>query len=107
MIKSSVRPACGVVARRALRHREASRDVVRDTATEGLRAVPLRQVAAGVAAVRWRDLQGVIVVYVALNAGSSHVGAGQGETGDAVVERRHVGPRDGVVALRAVCCAKS
>ena len=99
MIKRSVRPACGVVARRALRHREASRDVVRDTATEGLRAVPLRQVAAGVAAVRWRDLQGVIVVDMALRAGGRQVRARQRKSRHTVVEGIDICPCDGVMTL--------
>src|SRR5262245_58458063 len=83
VIKGRIGPVRGVVASGALRHGEACGDVIRDTATEGLRAVPLCQVAAGIAAVGRRYLQGVIIVDVALGAGRRDVRARQGESRDA------------------------
>ena len=44
----------------------------------------------------------VVVVDVALRAGSCGVGANKCEAGDAVIEAGLVGPRDGVVAARAI-----
>ena len=102
VIESGVGPAGGVVASGALRDREAGGDVVRDAPAHRLRAVPLRQVATGIAAVGRRNLQGVIVVDVALDAGRGQVRAGQREPGDAVIKAGHVGPGNGVVTLRAV-----
>ena len=63
--------------------------------------------ATGVAAIRRRNLQRVIVVDVALGARCSDVRTGQRETGHAVVETGHVGPGDRVVALGTVRGAKS
>ena len=76
-------------------------------AAHRLRAIPLRQVAAGVSAIRRGNLQSVVVVYVALGARRGHVRTGQRETSHGVVKRRHIGPRDCVVTLRAIGRRKS
>jgi len=107
VIESGVRPACGVVARGALGDRESGGDVIGNAAAERLCAVPLRQVAAGVAAIVLLNLQSVIVVDVALDAGRGHVSASQRKSGHRVVEGGHVGPRDGVVTLRAIGSGES
>jgi len=107
VIEGGARPAGGVVAGGALGHGEAGGDVIRNASAEGLRAVPLRQVAARIAAVVRLNLDRVVVIDVALNAGCGHMRAGQRKTGHAVVERAHVRPGDGVVALRAVGGPKS
>ena len=50
-----------------------------------------------------RGTQGVVIVDVALGAGSSRVRSGQGKAGGGVVEGSHIGPGNRIVALRAVC----
>ena len=75
MIKRSVRPACGVVARGALGDRESGGDVIRNAAAHRLGAVPLSQVAAGIAAIVRLNLKRVVVIDVALNAGRGYVTA--------------------------------
>ena len=105
MIERSARPTGGVVAGRALRHGEAGGDVIRYVATQSLRAVPVFEVARGVAAIGGLDGQRVAVADVAGHAGSGRRGdvhAGQREAGDGVIEGCHVGPSDVVVAIRAV-----
>ena len=105
VIKSGVGPTGGVVAGRALRHGEARSDVIRYAATQSLRAVPVFEVARGVAAIGGLDGQRVAVADVAGHAGSGRRGdvhAGQGEAGDGVIEGGHVGPGNVVVAIRAV-----
>ena len=105
MIERSVRPTRGVVAGRALRHGEACGDVIRDAAAQSLRAVPVLEVARGVAAVSGLDGQRVAVADVAGHTGSGrrrHMHAGQGEARNAVIEGSEIGPRDGVVAIRAI-----
>jgi len=72
-----------------------------------VRLLPSREVAAGVAAVRRRNLQVVVIVDVALSAsghlaGRCHlVRVGEWKTGRAVVEGS-AGPTRGVVASRAL-----
>ena len=56
VIESCAAPTGGVVAGGALRHGEAGSNVIRYAATQSLRAVPVLQVATGVAAIRRRDL---------------------------------------------------
>ena len=105
MIERSVRPTRGVVADRALRHGEARGDVIRYAAAQSLRAVPILEMARGVAAIGGLDGQGVAVADVAGHAGSGRRGdvhAGQREAGDGVIEGCHVGPSDVVVTIRAV-----
>ena len=99
VIESCVRPRRGVVASGTLRHRKAPADVIWHVATQSLRAVPVLQVAAGVSAIRGRNLQRVVVVDMALRAGRGHMHAGQRETSHAVVERCQVRPGDRVVTL--------
>ena len=63
--------------------------------------LPLREMAAGVTAIRGSDLQIVIVVCVAGSAGNVGVSVGKQESGSAVIEDRRI-PADGVVASGAV-----
>jgi len=65
VVESCVCPANGVVASGALGHREAGRNVIRNVASHRLGAVPLREVAGGIAAIGGLNLQIVIVVDVA------------------------------------------
>jgi len=97
VIKNGVSPVGGVVARRALRHREACSDVVGDIAAQSLCAVPLRQMAGGISAVGGLNGEVVIIVNVTLRAGSCGVSAGQCESADGMIEGV-IGPGDGVVA---------
>jgi len=63
--------------------------VIRYVAAQSLCAVPVLEVARGVAAVGGLDGQRVVVIDVAGHAGSGcrrHVHAGESEAGDAVVE---------------------
>jgi hypothetical protein len=106
VIKRRIRPARGVVTGRALGHGETRRNVVRDISAESLRAVPLRQVTAGIPAIRWCDLQRVVVTDMALRARRGDVRTSQGESRHGMVEGRHVHPGNGVVALCAVRCPK-
>ena len=100
VIERRVRPRRCIVARRALRSREASLHMVRDIAPERLRAVPIRLVAAVAVGVGAREA--VVVVDVAERAGCGEVGAGEREPGYAVVKRRNaVSPRYRVVASGA------
>ncbi len=64
-----------------------------------MRAGPIRSVAA--IAVRVGGGEIVIIVIVAEGAGRGGVGAGEWESGDAVIEGGG-GPRGGVVALRTI-----
>ena len=75
VIESGVRPAGGVMARRTLRDRESGGDVIRNAAAHRLGAVPLSQVAAGIAAIVRLNLKRVVVIDVALNAGRGYVTA--------------------------------
>jgi len=79
--------------------------VIRDAAAQSLRAVPVLEVARGVAAVSGLDGQRVAVADVAGHAGRwcrGHVHAGQSEACDAVIEGCQVRPRDGVMAIGTV-----
>jgi len=67
--------------------------------------LPGRKMAAGVAAVRWSNLQVVVVVDVALRAGHGRMSVRERESSDSVIECRR-GPRRGVVALGAICGGK-
>jgi hypothetical protein len=49
-----------------------------------------------------RGAKGVIVVDVALSAGSGQVRANQSKAGGGVIERSHIGPGNRIVALRAI-----
>src|SRR5215469_6929226 len=93
------------MAGRALRHGEAGGDVIRDAAAQSLRAVPILEVAGGVAAISGLDGQRVAVADVAGHTGRRcrrDVHAGESEAGDRVIEGSESGPRDGVVAIRAI-----
>ena len=70
VIERRVRPSGGAVARGALRHREAGGDVIGDVAAKSLGAVPILEVAGGVAAVRRLNRQRVVVIDVAGHARS-------------------------------------
>ena len=79
--------------------------MVRDVAAHRRRAVPILEVAGGVAAVRWLNIQRVVVVDVAGRARSGrgrHVHAGQCKASHAVIEGSQIGPRDSVVTIRAI-----
>jgi len=99
MVEGRISPAGGVVAGGALRDRKTGRNVIWYATAQGLGAVPLRQVASRIATVRRRDPQGVVVIDVTLDTGGGYMSASQREPGDAVIERRHIGPRNGVMAL--------
>ncbi len=93
------------MARRALRGREARRDVIRYRSTQRRRTLPSRLMAA--VAVRVRHRKGVVVPHVAVRA-SHHlprrrhlVRARQGPACRAVIEGRR-GPGDRAMACRAV-----
>ena len=109
VIKLAVGPVQSVVASRALGRRESCGDVIRHIATEGWRALPSGNVAT--VAIRIRGCEGVVVPDVAI--GASHDFASrrqlmrtrQRPPGHAVVKNRG-GPRDRVVACRAVRCRK-
>lgn len=107
VVKRRVCPAGSVVTTGALRHRKSRRQVIRHIAAQCLSAVPLSQVAAGVSAIRRRDLQLVVVIHVALRAGSGNVCTIQRESRHGMVERCQVCPRNRVVALRTVSHRKS
>ena len=93
------------MARRALRGREARRDVIRYRPTERRRALPSRLVTA--VAIRVRHREGVIAAHVAVGAGHDFPGrrhlvrARQRPARGAMVKGCG-GPGDGVVASRAV-----
>jgi len=76
--------------------------VIRHACAHRLRTVPLFQVARGVAAIRGRNLQRVVIVDMALDAGRRCVRAGEGKARDTMIERSEIRPRDRIVALRAV-----
>ena len=61
--------------------------------------------AAGIAAICRRDLQGVIVIDVAGGAGDVGVAVGEGKTGGGVIKDRGV-PGNGVVAPGAIAHGK-
>ena len=109
VIKFSVRPENRVVACRTHRGRKACTNVVRHVSAKGGRAVPGRLVAAVTIRVRRREV--VVVVDVAVRAGvhlarRRHlVRTRQRPPGRAVIENGS-GPRERVVARRAVGCRK-
>lgn len=76
VVESRVRPIDSVVARGALRYREARGDVVGYIAAQCLCAVPVLQMARRVAAVGRLNSQVVIVVGVATGAGRGDVRSG-------------------------------
>ena len=89
------------MARRALRGREARRDVIRYHSAERRGALPSDLVAA--VAIRVRRREGVVVAHVAVGAGHDFTGgrilvrARQRPARGAVIEDRCI-PGDGVVA---------
>lgn len=97
VVEGGVCPVDGVVTRRTLGDGEAGGDVIRDVATQSLCAVPLREMAGGVAAVGGLNSEIVVVIDVAVRTGRGGMSACQGEAGDRVIEGV-VGPGDGVVA---------
>ena len=109
VVELAVRPKQCVVARRALRRREARRDVVWHRSAERLCAHPCRLVAA--VAIRVRRREGVVVSRVAIGASHDFPGrlqlvrACQRPAGGAVIKDRR-GPRYGVVAGGAVRCCE-
>ena len=106
VIEFASRPEHGVVAGRALRYREARLDMIRHRSTERLRAQPGRLMAYR--AIRWCR-QFVVVAHVAerISAGDDFTGrhqlvrACQRPARGAVIKACG-GPRNGVVASRAV-----
>lgn len=76
--------------------------MVGHSATKRLSAVPLREVAGGVPAIIWLSREIVIVVDVALRAGSCRMSPGQRKACDGVVEGTDIRPGSSVVARRAV-----
>ena len=76
MIKSGIRPVGGVVTSGTLGDGEARSDVIGNIAAQSLCAVPLRKVAGRIAAVRWLNGEGVIVVGMAVGAGGGDVRSG-------------------------------
>jgi len=101
VIELAIGPQQRVVAERALRGREARRNVIRYRTTERLRAQPGGLVAA--IAVRVRCGEGVVVAHVAVGAGYDFSGGRilvrtrQRPARGAVVKDRRI-PGDGVVA---------
>ena len=87
MIECRGRPRNRIVASRAIAHPERGpcrwvRGIIR--------LLPRSQMAAGVSAIRWCNLQVVVVADVARGAGHSRVRVGQRKVGgrECVVERR-------------------
>jgi hypothetical protein len=105
MVESRVCPHDGVVAGRAERRREASRNVIWHGPTEGRRAVPGGLMAT--VAVRVRGGEGIVVTHVAIGAGHDFpgrrhlVGTRQWPACRTVIKDCR-SPRDGVMAGRAV-----
>jgi len=105
VIELASRPEDGVVAGRALRGREARRDVIRYRTAERRRALPSGLVAAVAIRVRYRE--GVVVAHVAVGAGHDFTGrrhlmrTRQRPARGAVIKGCG-GPGDGAVARRAV-----
>ena len=109
MVKGRSSPAGGVMASGALRHRETGGDVIGNTATQGLRAVPILQMTGRIPAIVGLNGQSEVVADVtggARRRGGRDVHPGQGEASHAVVERGQIGPCNGVVALRAIRCGE-
>ena len=105
VIELAVRPEQSVVASGTECGREFCRDVIGHGTAKGLRTVPIRRVAAGVVAVRHRQV--VIVVRVALVAvccrpGWCHLVVARQRPTCARVAKRVVGPDNRVVTSRAV-----
>ena len=74
----------------ALRHRETGGDVIGNTATQGLRAVPILQMTGRIPAIVGLNGQSEVVADVtggARRRGGRDVHPGQGEASHAVVER--------------------
>ena len=105
VVEGRIRPQNRVMAGRALRGREACRDVIRHIAAECRSTLPSRLVAA--VAIRVRCRESIVVPHVAISAGCRFarrrhlVRTHQGPARSAVVEGRG-GPRDGAVTCRAV-----
>jgi len=109
VIELASRPEHGVVASRALRGREARRDVIRYRSAERRGALPSDLVTA--IAIRVRYCEGVVVAHVAVGAGHDFTGrcqlmrARQRPARGAVIKGCG-GPGDGAMARRAVRCGK-
>lgn len=80
MIKSGVAPRCSVVTSGTQRYRKVRSYVIRDASTQRGRAVPVLQVTTGVATIRERDLQRIVVPDVAGRARHISVATSQRET---------------------------
>ena len=103
VIKNAIGPGGDGMARGAGRGSSGKRrgDVVGNIAAKGLRAEPGRLMTAHAVS----GAQGVVVIDVAGDAGSGrwrHMRADKSETCGSVIERRDVGPGDGVVASGAI-----
>jgi len=88
----------------AERSGKRSSDVIRNDATESLRAVPIHGVATVTICVRAGEV--VVVVGVAQCAPDSGVCAGQGIPGEAVIEGSYVRPGNRIVTGGAICHGK-
>ena len=104
MLKLSIRPENGVVTRRTHGSQKARRNVVRYASTQRRRALPRRLVAP--VAIRVRGRKGVIVVDVAVRAGSDlarwrHLVRTRQRPAGAGVVKIRVQPGDRIVAVGA------
>jgi hypothetical protein len=106
VVELAIRPEQSVVASGTECGGEICRDVVGYRTAKGLRAVPIRRVAAGVVAVRHRQV--VIVVHMALvavccRAGRCHLVVARQRPTCARVVKCVVGPHNRVMTGRAIC----
>ena len=100
VVELPVGPVDRVVAGGAQGSGELRSHMIGNRAAQSRCAVPVRGMASGVVAIRNREF--VIVVDVALGAGSGHVSAGQREACGCVVESADIVPGNRVMAPRAV-----
>lgn len=102
VIKRRGCPTRSVVAGGALGDWEAGGNVIRDVAAQRRGAIPVLQVAGGIAAVGGSNHQGVVVADVAGDAGCRcrrYVHAGERKAGYGVIKGSQIRPGNGVVAL--------
>jgi hypothetical protein len=104
VVELAVGPVDRVVAGGTQGSGELRRHMIGNGAAQSRRAVPVRGMAPGVVTIRNRKF--VIVIGVALPAGSGRVGASQREARGCVVESADIAPGNRVMALRAVCNRK-